>query len=97
MKKLPVLCLLSAVLSGCASQTLHMNHGSVDENADEEVWQHFFVGGIAQKKTVDAAAICGGSSRVAQVETVADVWDALLAAITVGIYTPRTSKVYCTQ
>ena len=97
MKKLPVLCLLSATLSGCASQTLHMNHGRVDEVPDERVSQSFFMGGIAQKENMDAAAICGGSSRVARVETVTAPLDALLTALTVGIYSPRTAKVYCVQ
>ena len=37
----------------------------------ENITHHFFVSGIGQKKTVDAAKICGGAENV--VKTVANI------------------------
>ena len=35
----------------------------------ETITHHFFVSGIGQKKTVDAAKICGGAENVVKTET----------------------------
>ena len=35
----------------------------------ETITHHFFVSGIGQKKTVDAAKICGGAENVSKTET----------------------------
>ena len=37
--------------------------------APETITHHFFVSGIGQKKTVDAAKICGGAENVVKTET----------------------------
>ena len=37
--------------------------------AKETITHHFFVSGIGQKKTVDAAKICGGAENVVKTET----------------------------
>ena len=49
-------CLLQDVLTDvyCSKQT-----GS--SSTKEAITHHFFVSGIGQKKTVDAAKICGGA------------------------------------
>ena len=38
-------------------------------SAKETITHHFFVSGIGQKKTVDAAKICGGAENVVKTET----------------------------
>ena len=81
-------------LSGCATQTYLINGNSVTE-PNEEKSEHFFVSGIGQKKTVDAAQVCGGVDKVIKVEAEQTFLDGFLGAITWGIYTPRTSRVYC--
>jgi hypothetical protein len=40
---------------------------------------------------------CGGADKVAKVEAYITFWDGLLGAVTWGIYTPHTAKVYCTD
>ena len=50
---------------------------------------HFFVSGIGQKKTVDAAKICGGAENVVKTETQQTFVNGLLGFITLGIYTPQ--------
>ena len=82
------------ILSGCATQTYLINGDSVTE-PNEEKSEHFFVSGIGQKKSVDAAQVCGGAENIIKVEAEQTFLDGFLGAITWGIYTPRTSRVYC--
>ena len=57
----------------------------------------FLVSGIGQKKTVDAAKICGGAENVVKTETQQTFVNGLLGFITLGIYTPLEARVYCSQ
>ena len=52
---------------------------------------------IRQKKTVDAAKICGGAENVVKTETQQTFVNGLLGFITLGIYTPLEARVYCSQ
>ena len=64
----------------------------------ETITHHFFVSGIGQKKTVDAAANCGGAENVtAKTETQQTSANGLLGFITLGIYTPLEARVYCSH
>ena len=51
------------------------------------ITHHFFVSEIGQKKTVDAAKICGGAENVVKTETQQTFVNGLLGFITLGIYT----------
>ena len=64
--------------------------------APKTITHHFFVSGIGQKKTVDAAKICGGAKIVCAAKPVALI-NGLLGFITLGIYTPLEARVYCSQ
>ena len=74
----------------CSKQT-----GS--SSTKETITHHFFVSGIGQKKTVDAAKICGGAENVVKTETQQTFVNGLLGFITLGIYTPLEARVYCSQ
>ena len=63
--------------------------------APETITHHFFVSGIGQKKTVDAAKICGGAENIVKTETQQTFVNGLLGFITLGIYTPLEARVYC--
>ena len=91
--KILLICLI-AVLSGCATQTYLINGNTALEPVEEKS-EHFFISGIGQKKTVDAAEVCGGVENVVKVETEQTFMNGFLAALTWGIYTPRTARVYC--
>ena len=52
---------------------------------------------IGQKKTVDAAKICGGAENVVKTETQQTFVNGLLGFITFSIYTPLEARVYCSQ
>ena len=64
----------------------------------ETITHHFFVSGIGQKKTVDAAKICGGAGNVVSKQKTQQTFvNGLLGFITLGIYTPLEARVYCSQ
>ncbi|HAX4286048.1 TPA: lipoprotein bor, partial [Escherichia coli] len=63
----------------------------------ETITHHFFVSGIGQEKTVDAAKICGGAENVVKTESQQTFVNGLLDFITFGIYTPLEARVYCSQ
>ena len=67
------------------------------QSAPKTITHHFFVSGIGQKKTVDAAKICGGAENVVKTETQQTFVNGLLGFITLGIYTPLEARVYCSQ
>lgn len=95
MKKNIAIMMTAAALflSGCATQTAVMNSGS--QEASFESSQAFFISGIGQSKTIPAHEVCGSAERVAKVQTVQEPLDVVLGVVTLGIYTPRTAKVYC--
>ena len=64
--------------------------------APKTITHHFFVSGIGQKKTVDAAKICGGAENVVKTETQQTFVNGLLGFITLGIYTPLEARVLLT-
>ena len=71
----------------CSKQTGSSN------TKGETITHHFFVSGIGQKKTVDAAKICGGAENVVKTETQQTFVNGLLGFITLGIATPLEARV----
>ena len=59
---------LALLITGCAQQTFTVQNKPAAV-APETITHHFFVSGIGQKKTVDAAKICGGAENVVKTET----------------------------
>lgn len=94
MKKLMIIAAVTtAVLSGCATQRFEMNPGSGSVRSDE--MQTFFISGLGQTQTVDAAKICGGAAKVHSVEAEMTFLNGLIGSLTFGIYTPRQARVTC--
>ena len=73
----------------CSKQT-----GSVYPK--ETITHHFFVSGIGQKKTVDAAKICMGAENVVKTETQQTFVNGLLGFITLGIIPAGSACVLLT-
>ncbi|MEB6380612.1 Bor family protein [Leclercia adecarboxylata] len=96
MKKLMMIAFVAAALSGCAQQTFKINNGIAEKPA-QETRQSFFVNGIGQSKTIDAAQVCGGADKVIRTEVQESGTDVLLRVVTLGIYTPREARVYCAK
>ena len=96
MKKMLLATALALLITGCAQQTFTVQTTAAVA-PKETITHHFFVSGIGQKKTVDAAKICGGAENVVKTETQQTFVNGLLGFITLGIYTPLEARVYCSQ
>ena len=98
MKKMLLATALALLITGCAQQIAYWVQNKPAAVAPKEtITHHFFVSGIGQKKTVDAAKICGGAENVVKTETQQTFVNGLLGFITLGIYTPLEARVYCSQ
>ena len=64
MKKMLLATALLLLITGCAQQTFTVQNKPAAVAPKEAITHHFFVSGIGQKKTVDAAKICGGAENV---------------------------------
>lgn len=87
MKKMLFSAALAMLITGCAQQTFTVGNKPTAVTPKETITHHFFVSGIGQKKTVDAAKICGGAENVVKTETQQTFVNGLLGFITLGIYT----------
>jgi Bor protein len=93
MKKALVSLVAVAALSACSTQTAYI-HGQSGTLAKDEM-QSFFVGGLNQTKSINAAAVCGGPDKVVKVERTTSFMNGLLNSLSQGIYSPQDAKVYC--
>jgi hypothetical protein len=93
MKKTILPLILVATLAACSTQTAYIN-GQTGKLGKEDM-QTFFVSGLGQTQTVDAAAVCGGANKVVKVERQTSFLNGILGLLTSGIYTPYDAKVYC--
>ena len=79
---------LALLITGCGQQTFTVQNKPAAVAPKETITHHFFVSGIGQKKTVDAAGInCRQKARKQK------KINGLLGFITLGIYT-RWARVY---
>ena len=98
MNKFIMLLLVASLftISGCSKTNIHVQQSSNTGQVEKyDRAQHFFVWGIAQQRTVDAASICGGADKVARVETQKTAVNGLLDLLTGGLYQPRQARVFC--
>ena len=56
----------SLLMAACSTQKFEIRDGAGTAETGTSV---FFIGGIGQTDTVDAAAVCGGANNVISVET----------------------------
>ena len=94
MKKM-LLATALALPTGCARRRLLFS--SLAAVAPETLTHHFFVSGIGQKKTVDAAKICGGAENVVKTET-ANIrkWIARFCSLLKHLYSAGSACVLLT-
>jgi len=96
MKYLVGMILTVFLMSGCAMQTFSINGGG-SATPTQESMQHFFIHGLGQEQSVNAAAVCGSANKVAKVEVQQTPLDGFLSFLTLGIYTPRDARVFCSK
>ena len=95
MKKCYSLCAGPAYYRMCSTDVYCSNKPAAVAPKPSPIISSFLEGG--QKKTVDAAKICGGAENVVKTETQQTFVNGLLGFITLGIYTPLEARVYCSQ
>ena len=92
MKKMLLATALALLITGCAQQTFTVQNKPAAVAPKETITHHFFVSGIGQKKTVDAAKICGGAENVVKTET-ANIRKWIARFYCFSIYTPLEARV----
>ncbi|SIS98200.1 Bor protein [Thalassolituus maritimus] len=88
----------SLVVTGCATQTFYINEEAEQKDfANLQGQSHFFLFGVGQENTVNAAEVCGGADKVVKVQSSTSVIDGVIALFTSGLYTPESKRVYCSK
>ena len=87
MKKMLFSAALAMLITGCAQQTFTVGNKPTAVTPKETITHHFFVSGIGQEKTVDAAKICGGAENVVKTETQQTFVNGLLGFICNNYFT----------
>ena len=93
MKKL--LILSAIILSGCSTVSIHPDRTTklVSKSSYEES-KDFYFWGLGGEHSIDVVKVCCDKT-VSQMQTQLTLKDGLLTAITLGIYSPHTVKVWC--
>ncbi len=95
MKTTLAAMVMVVALSACSTQTALVN-GQGGTMVKQDM-QTFFVGGLGQTQSLNAAEICGGSSKVVKVERTTSFLNGVLNMLSNGIYSPQDAKVYCSK
>ena len=95
MKKIAIAAIVLS-LTGCAIQRFDVRPDTQNAPTHDNS-QTFWVGGIGQSEDIDAAKVCGNASNVQRVETQMTAGNVGLTILTLGIYSPRQIRVYCTR
>jgi len=87
-----------ALLTGCAKATIRPDGGDriLTERADFDESEPFFLWGIAGSSKVNLKRVCG-EKEVEQMQTQFAPVDTILTALTFGIYSPKTARVWCAK
>ncbi len=94
-------CVASLVIvftvASCANATFNFTDVARPEGAqpNAEQRQANFASGFGERHTIDAAKVCGGADKVASVDVNQSFMDAVIATVTLGIYTPLSARVFC--
>jgi len=88
--------IITVVLSGCAAVTI-TDTGSADfrYRPHYQDSKHFFLWGLIGEHRINVREICGDQA-VKQMQTRFEPLDVLWGGVTLGLYLPRTAKVWCT-
>ncbi len=87
--------LLALVISGCSTVTINkQGRATLSSTPTYKESKHFFLFGLIGDHDVNIKDVCT-SGQAEQMQTQETFLDGLLGAITLGIYTPRTAKVWC--
>jgi hypothetical protein len=95
LKQLSAATLTATLLIGCATVTVRPEGGPrVIDRPDYQVTKSYFFWGLSGEHTIDVAAVCKEKG-VEQFQSQLTSMNVFLGVITLGIYTPKTAKVWC--
>ena len=93
--RLVVSGLLLLALSACSSVTMRPYGGEKDTSKPTyQSSKDYYWWGLQNDYEINTTEICQGR-RVMQMQSVSTLSDWLLQVVTLGIYFPRTAKVWC--
>lgn len=86
---------LLLVLSGCAGVTItHSGDSDFQTRPHYEESKHFFLWGVIGEHHVNVKEVCIDKP-VKQMQSKFSAQDVLWSTLTLGLYLPRTAKVWC--
>ena len=86
---------LFLALTGCAAVTITQSGESdFQYRAQYEESKHFFLWGLIGEHHVNVQEICQDKP-VRQLQSKFSSWDVLWGSLSLGLYLPRTAKVWC--
>jgi hypothetical protein len=95
MDKRAMLVILVLLSGGCSTVTINPEEsGKLSTPPSYQESKNFFFWGLAGEHRVDVTKICG-EKKVVQMQSQETFVNGLLSAITLGIYSPHTVKVWC--
>ena len=97
MKTFFPMVVIAAMLSACSTVTIR-DHGTAKVSSEPSYSSSkaFFFWGLAGTARINTTAICHGK-RPVQMQSQKTFVDGLLGFLTLGIYSPRTASVWCTE
>lgn len=97
MKSIFQFVVVAAMLSACSTVTIR-DHGTekVSSEPSYSSSKAFFFWGLAGSAHINTTAICHGK-RPVQMQSQKTFVDGLLSVLTIGLYSPRTASVWCTE
>ena len=96
MKKCYSLLRNPAYYRMCSTDVYCSKQTGSSSTKGKTITHHFFVSGIGQKKTVDAAKICGGAENVVKTETQQTFVNGLLGLLLRHLYSAGSACVLLT-
>ena len=91
-----VLLIMALSLGSCSTQTFIGDSKTVGRKALERS-DHFFFWGIGQEKMHHIEQVCGSRENLAKIKVKYSFLNGILTGLTYGLYSPRTTEIYCTQ
>lgn len=94
MKTAMILLTLAIATSGCASHHIHYKNPTVATSGEtKSAKQSFFLWGLVGGNEIDLQQMC--PSGVAGIDSRSSGGDAILTALTGGLYSPMSVDVHC--
>ena len=83
-------------LLSCQTVTIKPEGGlsRLAKTPDYSEWQSFFFWGLVSENHIDTSSICG-EAPIRQIQSQFSFLNGLVSVLTLGIYNPRTAKVWC--